>query len=124
MTGVPSTTYGHLELACLHPETNVHVLFRLHPTAAEAAVTLSGELDPSNHRLFAAALDRADPRPVDGRLLVDATGLRFIDHRCLLHLRDHARRHGATAVLRTSRSVAARLVELLELTEIQVEVVG
>ncbi|MFE9957626.1 MEDS domain-containing protein [Micromonospora sp. NPDC005299] len=111
------------ELACMHPETNADVLFRLHAGGGEAVVELGGELDPSNHRLFAAALDRADPRPVDGRLVLDATGLRFVDHRCLLHLGDHARRHGATAVLRTSRSAAARLVELLDLAEVRVEVV-
>ncbi|MET7967692.1 MEDS domain-containing protein [Micromonospora sp. NPDC005305] len=111
------------ELACMHPESNTEVLFRLHAGGGDAVVELAGELDPSNHRLFAAALDRADPRPVDGRLVLDATGLRFVDHRSLLHLRDHARRHDATAVLRTSRSAAARLVELLDLDEVRVEVV-
>ncbi|NES31577.1 STAS domain-containing protein [Micromonospora terminaliae] len=111
------------ELACMHPETNADVLFRLHAGGGDAVVELGGELDPSNHRLFAAALDRADPRPVGGRLVFEAAGLRFVDHRCLLHLRDHARRHDATAVLRTSHSAAARLVELLDLTEVRVEVV-
>ncbi|MCW3839061.1 MEDS domain-containing protein [Micromonospora yasonensis] len=110
------------ELACLHPETNAEVLFRLHAATGETVVALGGELDPSNDRLFAAALDRADPRGVDGRLLVDATGLRFVDHRNLLHLRDHARRHGADVVLRTSRSAVGRLVELLDLPEVRVEV--
>ncbi|MET8838210.1 MEDS domain-containing protein [Micromonospora sp. NPDC004540] len=111
------------ELACMHPETNADVLFRLHAGGGEAVVELGGELDPSNHRLFAAALHRADPRPVDGRLVLDASGLGFVDHRCLLHLADHARRHDATAVLRTSRAAAARLVELLDLDEVRVEVV-
>ncbi|WP_189196442.1 MEDS domain-containing protein [Micromonospora fulviviridis] len=110
------------ELACMHPETNTDVLFRLHAGGGEAVVQLAGELDPSNHRLFAAALHRADPRPVDGRLVLDATGLRFVDHRSLLHLGEHARRHDATVVLRTSRSAAARLVELLDLDEVRVEV--
>ncbi|MGW5669123.1 MEDS domain-containing protein [Micromonospora sp. NPDC003776] len=110
------------ELACMHPRTNADVLFRLHATAAEAVVALGGELDPSNHRLFADALHRADPRPADGRLVVDATALRFVDHRNLLHLRDHARRHGATLVLRTAHAAAARLAELLDLTEVRVEV--
>ena len=110
------------ELACMHPETNADVLFRLHSCGpAEGVVALAGELDPSNHRLFAAALERADLRPVDGELVVEAARLRFIDHRCLMQLRDHARRLGATAVLRTSRSAAARLVELLDLADIRVE---
>ncbi|MEU1836673.1 MEDS domain-containing protein [Micromonospora chersina] len=111
------------ELSCMHPETNTDVLFRLHAGGGEAVVELAGELDPSHHRLFAAALDRADPRPVDGRLVLDATGLRFVDHRSLLLLGDHARRHDATVVLRTSRSAPARLVELLDLHEVRVEVV-
>ncbi|MFR9780395.1 MEDS domain-containing protein [Micromonospora sp. MS34] len=111
------------ELACLHPQTNADVLFRLHAATDPGVVTLHGELDPSNHRLFAAALGRADPRPAGGRLVVDATGLRFVDHRNLLHLRNHARRHGATVMLRASRSAVARLVELLDLAEFQVEVV-
>lgn len=111
------------ELACMHPETNTDVLFRLHAGGGEAVVELAGELDPSNHRLFAAALDRADPRPVGGQLVLDATDLRFVDHRSLLHLGEHARRHDAVAVLRTSRTAAARLVELLDLAEVRVEVV-
>jgi anti-anti-sigma regulatory factor len=111
------------ELACLHPETNADVLFRLHAADPdEGAVALAGELDPSNHRLFATALDRADPQPVDGRLVVDGTDLRFIDHRCLIHLGEHARHRGVTAVLRTTRTSAARLVELLDLPDVRVEV--
>ncbi|MEV0005077.1 MEDS domain-containing protein [Micromonospora sp. NPDC050980] len=111
------------ELACLHPETNAGVSFRLHAGGDGAAAALAGELDPTDERLFAAALERADPRPVAGRLVFDATGLRFVDHRALLRLREHARRHGAVAVLRTRRPAPARLVELLGLTDIRVEVV-
>ncbi|WP_446219555.1 MEDS domain-containing protein [Micromonospora sp. IBHARD004] len=111
------------ELACLHPETNADVLFRLHAADPdEGMVALAGELDPSIHRLFATALDRVDPHPVDGRLVVDGAGLRFIDHRSLIHLGEHARRRGAIAVLRTTRSAAARLAELLELPDVRVEV--
>ncbi|WP_431945094.1 MEDS domain-containing protein [Micromonospora marina] len=111
------------ELACLHPETNADVLFRLHAGGGDAVVALAGELDSTNHRDFAAALERADPRPVAGRLVFDATELRFVDHRGLLHLRDHARRHGAVAVLRTPSRSPARLVDLLGLAEVRVEVV-
>ncbi|WP_319458406.1 MEDS domain-containing protein [Micromonospora sp. RTP1Z1] len=112
------------ELACMHPETNAQVLFRLHAADPdEGAVALAGELDPSNQRLFAAALERADPRPVDGRLVIEGTGLRFIDHRGLIRLGEHARHRGATAVLRTTGSAAARLAELLDLPDVRVEVV-
>jgi anti-anti-sigma regulatory factor len=111
------------ELACMHPGTNVDdVLFRLYAEAPEAGhAALVGELDASNHELFRAALDRADPRPVDGRLVVEATDLRFIDHRNLIHLRDHARARGAVAVLRASRSAAMRVAELLDLPGLDVE---
>lgn len=111
------------ELACMHPQTNaLDVLFQLHacePTAGCAA--LAGELDLSNHELFSTALERADLRPTDGRLVVEATHLRYIDHRSLMHLQHLARRRHATVVLRASRSAAARLVELLDLPEVRVE---
>ncbi|WP_245730222.1 MEDS domain-containing protein [Micromonospora pallida] len=112
------------ELACMHPGTNVEdVLFRLYAESpGDGRAALVGELDASNHELFRAALDRADPRPVDGRLVVEASDLRFIDHRNLIHLRDHARAHGAVAVLRASRSAAARVAELLDLPGLNVEV--
>ncbi|ATO17757.1 hypothetical protein CO540_09395 [Micromonospora sp. WMMA2032] len=111
------------ELACLHAQTNAEVLFRLHAGGDDATVALGGELDPSNHRLFATALERADPRPVAGRLVFDASHLRFVDHRSLLHLRDHAHRRDAVAVLRTRYRAPARLVELLGLTGVLVEVI-
>ncbi|MFI6820413.1 MEDS domain-containing protein [Micromonospora sp. NPDC050187] len=112
------------ELACLHPGTNVDdVLFRLYAdTPGDGQAALVGELDASNHELFRAALDRADPRPADGRLVLEAADLRFIDHRNLIHLRDHARARGAVAVLRASRSAAARVAELLDLAGLDVEV--
>ncbi|MFD0823935.1 MEDS domain-containing protein, partial [Micromonospora zhanjiangensis] len=91
-----------VELACLHQETNVDAaLFRLHACDPDAGcAALTGELDPSTHELFAQALDRVDPRPVDGRLVLDASGLRYVDHRSLLLLQDFARGRHATAVLR------------------------
>ncbi|MER7330496.1 MULTISPECIES: MEDS domain-containing protein [unclassified Micromonospora] len=112
------------ELACMHPDSNVDdVLFRLYAVApAEGHAALAGELDLSNHELFRAALDRADLRPTGGELVLSAAGLRFLDHRALAHLAEYARRRGASAVLRTSRSAAARLVDLLNLPGIRVEV--
>ncbi|WP_089155581.1 MEDS domain-containing protein [Micromonospora sp. NBS 11-29] len=111
------------ELACLHPEGNGDVPFRLHAGSGDAVVAIRGELDASDDRLFAAALERADPQPAAGRLVVDACHLRFIDHRGLFHLRDLARRHGAVVVLRTRRPALARLVALLDLAELRVVVV-
>lgn len=113
------------ELACMHPVTNVEeALFRLYADApGEGHAALAGELDAANHDLFRTVLERADPRPVDGRLVLAADELRFVDHHCLFLLRDHARRLGATIILRTPHSAAARLAELLDLPEVRVEVV-
>jgi anti-anti-sigma regulatory factor len=111
------------ELACMHPETNAdEVLFRLYACPpGDGSATLTGELDPTTAQLFSTALERADLHPVDGRLTVQASQLRFIDHRSLMLLQDYAQRHGTTAVLHTSRSAAARLVELLDLSRVRVE---
>ncbi|MFC0003767.1 MEDS domain-containing protein [Micromonospora siamensis] len=113
------------ELACMHPRTNAPgLLFTLSACGhrQDDCVVLAGELDPSNHELFATALERADLRPVDGELRLCAPGLRFIDHRCLLHLQGYAARRGVTAVLHTTLSAAPRLVELLGLPDVRVEV--
>ncbi|MEE6261575.1 MEDS domain-containing protein [Plantactinospora sonchi] len=111
------------ELACLHPETNAEdVLFRLHACApGDGVAAISGELDKLHQELFMTALERADLTPVDGELVVQAAALRFVDHRCLLHLREYGRSRGAEVVLRTGRNSAGRLIDLLGLTGIRVE---
>lgn len=103
------------QVACMHPATNTaYPGFRLH-AAGDRTTALGGEVDPANDDLFALALERADPRPRDGRLVVDATDLSFLDHRGLLRLADHADRHGASVVLRTSWPGVAAMVDLLDL---------
>lgn len=111
------------QVACLHPTVNGDSApFRLY-SARGAAASLSGELDVTSHALFATALRRADLRPVDGELVIDAAGLEFIDHRSLITLARHARSCHATAVLRTGLATsAARIVEILGLTDVRVEV--
>ncbi|GIJ76129.1 hypothetical protein Xph01_05610 [Micromonospora phaseoli] len=112
------------ELACLHPEHNVDdLLFRLHAGPRQSGqAALAGELDPSNHDLFRTALDRAGLEPVDDELVLDADGLRFLDHRALIHLSDYAQERNATLVLRASRCGVARLAALLDLPALRVEV--
>ncbi|HEX2301667.1 MAG TPA: MEDS domain-containing protein [Pseudonocardiaceae bacterium] len=111
-------------VACLHPTVNAGAPFRLYSSSG-AAVSLSGELDLTSCDLFATALRRADLRPVDNELIIDATGLDFIDHRNLLILAAHARSCGATAVLRTGfTNSAARMVEILDIEDVRVEVSG
>ncbi|WP_308042643.1 MEDS domain-containing protein [Micromonospora sp. PLK6-60] len=111
------------ELACLHPYTNAPgLLFRLSACGpGDDCAELAGELDPSNHELFAAALERAELRPVDGELRLCGPRLRYIDHRSLTHLARYATARGAVAVLRTSLPTASRLVELLALAGVRVE---
>jgi anti-anti-sigma regulatory factor len=110
------------ELACLHPEAGPgQVPFRLYARhTADGGVALAGDLDADDDELFAATLERVDPGPVGGQLVVDGSDLRFIDHRCLLRLHEHAGRRDTTVVLRTSWSAAARLVTLLDLSRIKV----
>nr|WP_240956316.1 MEDS domain-containing protein [Micromonospora sp. HNM0581] len=112
------------ELACLHPQHNLgQLLFRLYAVPlAQGQAALAGELDPSNHDLFRTALDRAELRPVDDELVLDADGLRFLDHRALIHLNEYARDRQATVVLRAARSGVARLATLLDLPDLRVEV--
>ncbi len=114
-----------LALACMHPVSNrPDPLFHLSATVDGAGhAALAGELDPTNHELFRVALERADLRPRDGRLVFQAPSLRFLDHRALAALGAYARSRDAVAVLRTARPAAARLAELLGLTGVQVEVV-
>ncbi|SCL25229.1 MEDS: MEthanogen/methylotroph, DcmR Sensory domain [Micromonospora nigra] len=113
------------ELACLHPQHNVEsLLFRLYAAPpGQGHATLAGELDLTTHQLFRTTLERADLEPTDGELVLHAADLHFLDHRSLVHLREYARRRGATAVLRTSHAAAARLAALLDLPGLRVELV-
>ncbi|GGM63009.1 hypothetical protein GCM10007977_075740 [Dactylosporangium sucinum] len=69
-------------LACVHPETNDDVGFQLY---AGDDLVLTGELDHTNHELFAAAVEHAHG------VRVDVERLRFVDHRALLYLERRGR---------------------------------
>jgi hypothetical protein len=114
------------ELACLHPVSNAGAApFRLHATDTPgASAALAGELDLAGRELFPGALERCAPEPVDGRVVVDAERLTFVDHRALLALAAYAAGRGATAVLRTRLTSARHLVDVLGLTDLHVEPVG
>ncbi|GAA4958241.1 STAS domain-containing protein [Actinoplanes utahensis] len=98
------------------------VTFQLHPGPAPAGIVLDGELDMATEDLFAAALRRTGPPPAGGEVLVDAGGLRFIDHRSLTILRRFAEERGVTAVVRTRFGAAARIAALLDAPSLRVEV--
>ncbi len=113
------------QLACLHPWASADTTsFRLHaPTGRGVSAVLDGELDMAAHELWPLALDRADLQPVDGSVVIDATGLEFVDHRGLLALAAVADRLGATVVLRTRLPEPARVLTLLNVTSVRVELV-
>lgn len=111
------------QLACMHPSSSADATpFHLHGhTRDNSSAALDGELDGDTRELWSGALERAEPRAVDGAVTIDATGLEFIDHRSLLVVADYADRHATTVVLRTPLSSPSHLVELLNLTSVRVE---
>jgi hypothetical protein len=111
------------ELACLHPTANHPVPFRLHGCRPELGrATLTGELDMTTAGLLGTAMDRAGLRPEPGAdVVLDAAGLRFLDHRTLFRLDRWAADNRTTLVLRGGTDIAARLVALLELQWVRVE---
>ena len=111
------------QLACLHPEADDDsTLFRLHACRTElGAAALAGEVDIAARELFPLALRRVQPAVRDGRVVVDASDLNFIDHRGLLALGAYARDRGAVAVLRTPSSVPGRVIEMLGLPDVCTE---
>ncbi|MEU4805636.1 MEDS domain-containing protein [Actinosynnema sp. NPDC023587] len=108
-------------LACLHPNTNAELAgFRLHASGPEGTA-LGGEVDALTDELFTSALVHADLRPHEGRLVLDADELTFLDHNGLLRLAEHADDRDATLVLRTSWPGVARLAGALDLPNVHVE---
>lgn len=109
------------ELACLHPLTSPGAAsFRLYTEPAVDAA-LAGEIDLVGRDAFTAALSRLGPLGLTDTLVLDATGLEFIDHHGLEALDRYAREHGRHLVLRTDREVVSRLAHLLELPRVRVE---
>jgi anti-anti-sigma regulatory factor len=110
------------QLAAMHARTDADVPFRLTacPPAAGAAA-LAGELDLSAADLLAGALERAGLATGRSEVALDASGLRFTDHRSLVQLDDYAGRHGVTMVLRRAPAAVSRLAGLLDLPRLRVE---
>lgn len=102
------------ELACLHPRvvsTGTPVPFRLFHRAGR--LVLEGELDTFCTPLLARALAVVRPEPGQ-RLVVDARGLTFVNHRAVLAIVDGlARRHPTGVTLAGAPSVSPRLLESL-----------
>jgi hypothetical protein len=116
------------ELACLHPYARPgSTLFRLYAQPG-AECALAGEIDLSCAELFATTLTRTIAQPVGGcgaGLIVDCTGLDFIDHRGVLALAATAQLTGHPLVVRTAgHSNLARMAEILDTPELRVQPVA
>jgi anti-anti-sigma regulatory factor len=111
------------QLGSMHPlATGSATSFHLHATDRPGCVAaLSGELDLASGLRLQLALDRAALRPVDGELVLDATGLTFVDGARLAAIADHARRLGAVLVLRTDQYVPRRLARMLAMDNVRIE---
>lgn len=109
------------QVACMHPNANEGATqFRLH-ASDRAAASLSGEININTRTLLPLALERADLRATSGELVIDAPDLAFIDHRGLILLDEFAAESGAVAVLRTADRRPAKILKLLDLTNVRVE---
>jgi hypothetical protein len=108
------------ELACMHPGGSPGVVaFRLHAAAGFAAA-LRGEVDGVDVGLLVRAVRRAELVPVDGEIVIDASAVTFVSHRALLAFDELGGRLDATVVLRTSRHIVGRVVELLGIARVRV----
>lgn len=108
-------------LACMHPTARVGMTpFHLYSPDHGADLALAGELDVLATDDFRACLDRTR-LTATRELVVDGSGLDFVDYRGLESIRDFATRIQATAVLRTCSQIPARLIELLGLEGIRAE---
>jgi hypothetical protein len=108
---------------CLHPLTSEQtVAFRLF---AESGVNfaMAGEIDAADNNAFLTALQRVWRLQPPGPLVIEARSLQFITHRQLRALDDLAHADCRDVVLRTGHGVVARLAELLNMTNVQVEAV-
>ncbi|MEV6304676.1 MEDS domain-containing protein [Actinoplanes sp. NPDC051861] len=113
------------ELACVHASSNAaQVPFQLHAGRTSAETVLAGEVDAAAEDLFLSLFERADLRPADGEIVIHATGLAFITHRCLIGLQRHAERRCLTLVIRTRLRTVAPMAEALALTSLRVEAVA
>jgi anti-anti-sigma regulatory factor len=111
------------QLATMHPlATESAALFRLYASSTPGcAAAIGGELDLLSADLLDLALERAELRPVDGELVLDAAELMFIDQARLAALVEHAQRLDAPLVLRSDQPLLRRLVRSLGWKNVGIE---
>lgn len=109
------------ELVCLHGEAGETVPdFRVH-AAAGAAFALGGEIDAGSAALFDRTLGRVWPLLDGGDVVIDASGLGYLDHNALLRLDAAAGHSGHRIVLRDAGALVRRLVDLVRPANTAVE---
>jgi anti-anti-sigma regulatory factor len=108
------------ETASIHPQVEgVSSPFCLYATGP-ADFALQGEIEALTVPLLERVLESMPHHGTDERLVIDASDLRFIEHRSLLSLERHAERAGfSEVVLRNGPRVAARVAGLLDLRRVQ-----
>jgi anti-anti-sigma regulatory factor len=111
------------QLACMHPLVEPDTVTPVRVFAVPgAAAGVAGEIDMAGRRLFLDALARAGVwAGGPGEVVLDARGLRFVDHQSLLQLAGQAERRAVTVVLRTRWPAAVRIVQLLGIAALRVE---
>lgn len=108
------------KVGCIHPVSNVGTSFRWHaaepvtPQPSDAlALALTGEVDRSAYEVFRAALDRTDIDP-EQPVVLDVSGLTFVDHHALAALDDLASRYRTRIMLRNVGHIVDRIAEFIE----------
>jgi len=118
-TAVPAEALE--ETASIHPlREGVSTPFCLYATDTDVAV--QGELDALAVSRLERVLDSLPPDDAGDQLVIDASGLRFVEHRSFYALERHAERRGLSAVvLRRAPRVAERIAGLLDLRRVRLE---
>lgn len=110
------------ELMCLHPFVNAgSVMFRLYADRDTGTdFTLAGEIDAGTNDLFDTTLHRVWPLVPGHTMRIGADELKFISHQRLCLLESQAREQNRNVILSTNQPTVSRLVDLLDLTHVQV----
>ena len=116
---------NHLDDTSLTALASVHSLINADLTpvrvyAGDGCRVLAGELDLASHDVFPTLLARTDAE-LGGQVVLDMSGLRFVDHRGLLAIDGYAYEDDRNVVLRGGRHSLARLLELLTVDRVRLE---
>ena len=111
------------EFALLHtPSPSNEALLQVFG-CADGVIGLAGGCDPVDVATLGRVLPRL--RTADGpALVVDMAGVEQVDHRLLLTLDRYARENGVALSLRSAPPLAARLMELLPVSSLQLAMSG